>query len=320
MAGPDFYIAQGDTSAPLVDTLLDAAGDPVDIAGASVDLQLAPVGGGAYVVNDAANNDQVGAGDDGTMGDVSYDWEEAVGLTLGDTDTPGYYFGRWVVTFAGGEVQSFPNGGFFLLQISADNEATASDAFATSTQLEARLGLSFTADEHGRATTLLGLASDVIRAEFGSLTFAEDDSFTVRGDYASRIRVPQRPLVEVASVTVNGELLDADSYYIDGDEIVRSSGISSSFYPFGSIFAGPLDEVEITYSHGWEDMPGDVAAICLEIATRVWVNPGSLVGENVAGVQSTYGVGPGNGLLMTDAEKKQLRRALYSGLGTIKTR
>lgn len=320
MAGPDFFIAQGDTSSPLEDTLLDADGNPVDISGADVALELAPVGGGTFIVNDPANNDQNGNGEDGTMGDVSYDWVEGVGASLGDTDTPGYYLGRWVVTFAGGEVQSYPNGGFFLVLISADASATAGDAFATTEQLEARLGISLSADEHIRAATLLALASGVIRAEFGSLSFTEDDEFTIRGTYSNRIRVPQRPLVSVGQVLINGEILDSDSYYIDGNEIVRASGVRSSFWPWGSVFSGPLDEVTITYSHGWEDLPEDVTVICLEMVVRVWVNPGNLLNENVAGVSSGYASAEARGLLLTDSEKKQLKRALYSGLGTIKTR
>ncbi|MCZ7536283.1 MAG: hypothetical protein M5T61_10385 [Acidimicrobiia bacterium] len=72
---------------------------------------MIPVGGGTAKVDAAAVNEQNGDGSDGSKGDVSYAW------VAGNTDTAGLFLGSWVVTFAGGAVQTYPNGGYVLIRI-----------------------------------------------------------------------------------------------------------------------------------------------------------------------------------------------------------
>lgn len=106
-----FVLRQNDTASPITATLMDDTGDPVDLAGATVKFRMIPIGGGDPKVDAAAANDQNGNGSDGSKGDVSYAWSAA------DTDTDGLFLGSWVVTFTGGAVQTFPNGGYVLVRI-----------------------------------------------------------------------------------------------------------------------------------------------------------------------------------------------------------
>lgn len=112
----DFYIRQGDTASDLADVLRDANGDPVNIQGATVRFLMVPLRGGTAKIDDDAQNDQVGDGlGDGSRGKVRYVWENAT-----QTDTPGDYLGSWVVTFSGGKVQTYPNGGYLLITVTPD--------------------------------------------------------------------------------------------------------------------------------------------------------------------------------------------------------
>jgi len=312
MAGADFFIAQGDTTSPLATTLLDKNDDPVDLAGATVTLQLYDLEGGtSSVVSDDDANAQVGDGSDGSMGNVSYDWND------GETEDAGYYLASFLVTFAGGDTQTYPNDAPFLVAITPDGSRTY-DALATTTDLETRLGVEFTATEHVRAKRLLELASGLIRAATGqTISLVESDVLTRRGSGAT-LRLPQRPVGDVESVTIDGVTIDPAGYYLLGDELVRASWGGSGFG--SNLFGYANQELVVTYSHGYESVPDEVKAICLEMVVRVWTNPASVVSSSVGQVQTTYTVTGTNGLLLTDAERDALNELTGRSLGTISLR
>lgn len=87
---------------------LTSDGSPADISGAAIYLVLTLRGGTDVFMLVEADNDQVGDGDDGTKGHVSYTWQD------GDTmdGDEGLYKAGWMVSFGGGELQSFPSAGY----------------------------------------------------------------------------------------------------------------------------------------------------------------------------------------------------------------
>jgi hypothetical protein len=115
MPEADFLLKRGDTSSGIYATLENSGGTAVDILGASVRWKMAPISGGTLTVNDVATNAQVGAGGTSnlTTGQVVYNWATHPG-------TAGRYLGEWEVTYAGGSIQSFPNGGYLLVDVLAD--------------------------------------------------------------------------------------------------------------------------------------------------------------------------------------------------------
>jgi hypothetical protein len=113
MPEADFNLRQGDTSSLLARTLRDELADPVDLEGASVRFHMTSIAGGEPKVDEAAANEQVGNGSDGSKGKVEYAWQ------ADDTDTPGLFLGEFQVTFANGKVQTFPNNRYLLIRITA---------------------------------------------------------------------------------------------------------------------------------------------------------------------------------------------------------
>ena len=93
-----FYFGQNDTSPTLTDTLFDANGNAVDLTGATVHFTMTDRFG--VVVINAATASIVAPA---TNGNVSYTWQS------GDLANAGTYRARWIVTFAGGAIESFPN-------------------------------------------------------------------------------------------------------------------------------------------------------------------------------------------------------------------
>jgi hypothetical protein len=183
-------------------------------------------------------------------------------------------------------------------------------AFAAAADLATRLGITLTAGETTDADTLLELASDIIRSDTGqTIDAVASDTLTRPGSWDNRIRLPERPVTDVNSVTLDGTALaETDEWYQVGDELVRVSGT----------WGGPEAVLVVDYDHGWATVPAGVKGVCLEMVARVWVNPGSVQQEGYGSEQVTYPAG--NGLLPTDAELRTLDRIVRRGQGSMRLR
>lgn len=109
MPEPSYYLRQGDEGSIIETILRDEDGTAVDLNGATVYFNMAPIGGGALKVNAEAVNEQDTT--NGETGHVSYTWQE------GDSDTTGLFLAEWEVRYVGGEVQTFPNTGYLLVRV-----------------------------------------------------------------------------------------------------------------------------------------------------------------------------------------------------------
>lgn len=108
MPEPSFFWKQNDTTSPITRKLEDANGAAVNLTGATVKFLLRPINATTNKINAAATI-VVAA-----TGDVSYT------PTGTDTNTAGLFIGEWQVTYAGGAVQTFPNGAYDLVLISPE--------------------------------------------------------------------------------------------------------------------------------------------------------------------------------------------------------
>ncbi len=113
MPEPDFTFKLGDTASAIYATLEDSAGDPVDIEAASLRFKMSPLSSGTLVIDDVGVNAQNGDGSDGTLGDVIYAWPSL-------PTEAGFYNGEFEVTYTTGDIQTFPNSGYILVNIVED--------------------------------------------------------------------------------------------------------------------------------------------------------------------------------------------------------
>lgn len=102
-----FYIKQNDTTPSLRATLM-WSGSAVDLTGASVGFHMRDAYTGTVIIDSPATIV------DAANGVVEYEWLPA------DTAVAGLYEGEFEVTFASGEVMTFPNDGHIRIQIVDD--------------------------------------------------------------------------------------------------------------------------------------------------------------------------------------------------------
>jgi hypothetical protein len=190
-------------------------------------------------------------------------------------------------------------------------------AFATVDDLADYLGRDRFGDptEYRQASLLLDLASAEIRAwTRQTIDLVSNDEVSLAGTWSPVLELPERPVVSVSSVELDGQAWVVDSDYSVAAGALLVSGTLPSFngYPgatgrSGAHWGGPGVVVSVTYTHGFATVPGAVKAATLAIAGRmVNAGTGGVRQESIAGYSVTY-ANAGATTTLTDAEKASLR-------------
>jgi len=163
------------------------------------------------------------------------------------------------------------------------------------------LGVTFTDAQAERAQLLLELATGAIqRFTRQTIELVENDVAVLHGTWSAGLVLPQVPVVSVSALTLDVEgVATADTDWVfDGQRTLwRDAGCS---------WGGDTQKITVTYSHGWEEIPAEVRAVCLQIAARSYRNPAGVSAESVGQYSVTYGSGA-QGISLTPDEKTMLR-------------
>lgn len=191
-------------------------------------------------------------------------------------------------------------------------------ALASPADVEARLGRPFTPVEEARIDALLEDASAIIRAYTGQSFERVDDDVVVLRAVGGRLTLPQRPVIEVTRVEAvgGGEGLPdfaLTDWTFDGIDTIRlgDGAVIINLPEAWWDEDGYPGTYRVTYSHGWEQVPGDVLAVVCAMATRALANPNNLRSETVGSYSVTYAVpatGDQLGLNLTRYERSTLDR------------
>lgn len=173
-------------------------------------------------------------------------------------------------------------------------------AFAELEDLETFLGVDIAGSDPVRGDALLEMATAVIKAYVGHNIVTTTETVTVNGSGTATLFLPGRPVTAVSAVTVDGEALEntADLWYWDWHEagfVTRIGG----WWPYDN------RNVVITYTYGFEDVPGDVRYVCVQVAARGWQNPLGLRSETIGGYSYSLAIpasGTPQGLTLTRDE------------------
>jgi hypothetical protein len=185
-------------------------------------------------------------------------------------------------------------------------------SLATVADLATLLGRTFTPEQEQQAQALLDQASSVVRAyvrqDISRATTT--DTFTMRRvdplryGCAGAVTLPQRPIEAVTDVKVGG--VDTVYWWQEHNELLLRPW-SWARPPA----AHELPQVTVTYTHGWDPIPGDIQAIVMQAVNRVLVNPSQVRSETVGGESVTYlipATGEALGVLLSRTEMKVLDR------------
>jgi len=101
----------------------------------------------------------------------------------------------------------------------------------------------------------------------------EDDEITLDCAGISRkLFLPQLPVTSVASVVEDGELLTegaGEDYQLGQWGILHRVGPARGAAG-GRAWAGGIQIITVTYTHGWETIPDDIVGVCTRAAARVY--------------------------------------------------
>lgn len=184
--------------------------------------------------------------------------------------------------------------------------------FASASDLAARLGVTLTLGEQSRADTLLGLASGLIQREARqTISEVDGDVLNARGVPESRFRLPERPVLSVSSVVLDGVALTSGTdWYLSGDCLVRGIGAGAwvaNWGPgWGQGWGRPDQTLTITYSHGYAAIPDAIRAICVEQVVRAWTNPANLMHEYFGSERIVYAMQQTPTGLMLNADEQRV--------------
>lgn len=294
----DFVVRQGDTASALTDQLLDAAGVAVNLTGATVTLTLVPLAGDTALVNNGAATIPTPL-----EGRVSRAWG------AGETATPGLYLGSWRVTFSNGSIQTFPNSGFFLVEISASAPTGLGGAYMTLEDAKQTLsltGLSY-ADRDLQRT--LVAASRIVDGLTGHRFYLSPAPPAAANE--QRLYTPglNRSVLRIDGLTTLTSLEVQDSsgawatWVLGTDYVLEPASAPSEGKPYTRVrinpnrssfvvdwpaaFYGRLQSVRVTGRWGWPTLPSGVVLATQLIANmllrRVREAPFGIVGIGVEG-------------------------------------
>lgn len=184
-------------------------------------------------------------------------------------------------------------------------EATA-PPLATVEQFAVWLRSTTDAIDTARATLMLDAASHAIRRwTHQYLTLVEGDQVVLDPSQGRFLWLDQLPVVSVASVSVHGTALAAGDFAFDGKtgRLWRTDHREWFGRPSG---------IAVTYSHGYETIPGDLVAVCCGMAERGYsTEPGdqALIGETLDGYsyQRSWQVAVSGVAGLTTAEQQALQ-------------
>lgn len=192
-------------------------------------------------------------------------------------------------------------------------------ALADPNALEDRLGRPLTSGERNRVLALLDDASALIRSwTRQDFTRTDHETVVVRAQLGE-IRLPQRPVLDVTELVAIGAGgapdLPVVGWQWDGTDIVRVfpdspvMNLPELWYE-EDVYAYP-GTYRVTYSHGVNVVPPDVAAVAARMVLRTLTAPtqmGGVTGETVGPYSyRTDGSGVGTAVAMTDDDRRALK-------------
>ena len=195
-------------------------------------------------------------------------------------------------------------------------------SFATLDDLQVFLNKNLSDGEIAQAQMFLDAATAAIKAEAAQSFERATTTALLAGTWGTELELPERPVIAVTSVALNGVTITPGNYEWNSRSLLRRGPLVLedldsiwSHYPgarFGGVghWGGPSSTIEVVYEHGFETIPQDLWLLCLQIASRTMLNPGGVQSETIAGYSVRYATRESGGpSMLLDADEKKVARA-----------
>lgn len=172
-------------------------------------------------------------------------------------------------------------------------------AFCLPSELEDYLGRTLDTTETRQAELALELATGIIQSYTGQQIEAGTSTETFT---SGPVILRQFPVTAVVSVEVDGTVQDVDSYVLDSSGVLRWKWW---------LAPQPLytATIVVEYDHGYDDIPADIRAVTLALASRGVgdTNSGRVLEEAIGTYRVKYAdESLGSGIALTEQDKTLL--------------
>ncbi|NUM48732.1 MAG: hypothetical protein HUU38_28835 [Anaerolineales bacterium] len=227
--------------------LVDAQGVEVSGLGTTFTVQLSK-NGGAFLAGTS------------TKAEIGSGWYSYL-VSASDTDTAGPLALK--ITAPGAAQQNL------LYEVSGSLfESPVGPLFATVADVAAFLQIDIPSDDEA-ALRALGEATAAIRNYTRQyLSRVEDDTITLDAPHGRRLFLPELPVVSVETVIEESVALVANTdYRLDGAGLLHR--LKGNVWNFWGTSEG-LQNIEVTYTHGYDPIPDDIVVIATRAAARAY--------------------------------------------------
>lgn len=175
--------------------------------------------------------------------------------------------------------------------------------FASVTDLGDFLGEELTGTRLTQAATALEMASAQIQGWTRQrLERVVDDEVTLAGGPGWELELPEAPVIDATVTSIDGVVPTSGSYRLIGTTLIRPGGWTGPGLVAGNVSWPVWDTitpalVNVTYTHGFDPIPDDIVAACLQMAARCLQSPSGIRQESIGAYSVTYGGDVGGGLL-----------------------
>lgn len=189
------------------------------------------------------------------------------------------------------------------------------------TQADLEAALQRTLDPTQAALALKRASARVRKYCRQEITLVEDETITLPGN-GRVLRLPQRPLVlddthpltviELFGITnVEYTALEGRDFTRIGTELTRGEAWWAPTRLMGFPWLRPqgvwAQRVQVTYSHGYTDIPDDIEDVVLDLAAMAMTNPQGLRSESIDDYSRTFAAEMIGGPQLSAEHKEALR-------------
>jgi hypothetical protein len=160
--------------------------------------------------------------------------------------------------------------------------------------------------DQARVQTAIEVASAAVRTKTGQQLTQISETITLPASGSQVLTLPQFPVTAISSVTRDGATLDATAY-----SWVSPTGIITTLD--GSRWLSP-QLITVTYTHGWNPLPRDLAGVVLSKAKRWLDSPGGqdVQSETLGSWSVTYAQSQATGGFTLEEEDILSRYTLWT--------